>query len=112
MRFLRKGEIGFWRKLTGTSATSWFSASGSLCFMCLTNAFSCHTRLLRPGGTLCVLDISQDYTPSLNMILGEPYVLEYQKSIDNQIKRFRGFLRPRYKDVVPGHVGMWLLQRA
>jgi trans-aconitate methyltransferase len=69
-------------------------------------------RLLKPGGTLAVVDIACDYIPSMSMLSGEPYVIEYQKEIHNQIQRFRGFIRPRYEPVVPGHVGMWLLQRA
>ena len=69
-------------------------------------------RLLKPGGTLAVVDITADYSPSKSMLSGEPYVKEYQKNIHNQIDKFRGFLRPRYETVVPGHVGMWLLQRA
>ena len=69
-------------------------------------------RILKPGGTLAVVDISSDYTPSVSMLAGEPYVIEYQKNIHNQIQRFKGFLRPRYETLVPGHVGMWLLERA
>jgi ubiquinone/menaquinone biosynthesis C-methylase UbiE len=69
-------------------------------------------RLLKPGGTLAVVDITRDYRPSQSMLSGEPYVIEYQKNIHKQIQRFRGFLRPRYEAVVPGHVGLWLLQRA
>ena len=30
-------------------------------------------RVLQPGGTLVVLDISPDYTPSKTMLAGEPY---------------------------------------
>lgn len=63
-------------------------------------------------GTLAVIDISSDYRASPSMLAGEPYVLEYQQSIHTQLQRFKGFLRPRYEDIVPGHVGMWLLQRA
>lgn len=37
-------------------------------------------RVLQPGGTLAILDISKDYTPSDSMLAGEPYVLEYQKN--------------------------------
>jgi ubiquinone/menaquinone biosynthesis C-methylase UbiE len=69
-------------------------------------------RLLKPGGTLAVVDITSDYIPSKSMLLGEPYVMDYQKEIHNQIQQFRGFIRPRYEPVLPGHVGMWLLQRA
>lgn len=30
-------------------------------------------RLLQPGGTLAVIDICTDYTPSKSMLAGEPY---------------------------------------
>lgn len=50
-------------------------------------------RLLQPGGTLAVIDICTDYTPSKSMLAGEPYVLEYQKNIHNQLRSFKGFAR-------------------
>jgi ubiquinone/menaquinone biosynthesis C-methylase UbiE len=69
-------------------------------------------RLLQPGGTLAVIDISTDYKPSSTMLKGEPYVLEYQKNIHHQLESLKGFLRPEYKTLVPGHVGMWILRRS
>merc|ERR1712224_982300 len=48
-------------------------------------------RLLREGGTLAVVDISSEYRPSRTMLAGEPYVVEYQKNIDRQLRPFRGF---------------------
>ena len=69
-------------------------------------------RLLQPGGTLAVVDISADYTPSKSMLAGEPYVKEYQQNIHRQLKKFKGFARSKYKIVVPGHVGMWTLKRS
>merc|ERR1712124_239530 len=48
-------------------------------------------RLLREGGTLAVGDISSEYRPSRTMLAGEPYVVEYQKNIDRQLRPFRGF---------------------
>jgi ubiquinone/menaquinone biosynthesis C-methylase UbiE len=68
-------------------------------------------RLLTPGGTLAVIDISVDYKPSASMLRGEPYVTEYQQNIHNQIFSSEGFGRKSYRDVVPNHLGMWLLQR-
>lgn len=50
-------------------------------------------RLLQPGGTLAVIDICAEYTPSKSMLAGEPYVLEYQKNIHNQLRSFKGFAR-------------------
>jgi ubiquinone/menaquinone biosynthesis C-methylase UbiE len=69
-------------------------------------------RLLHTGGTLAVIDISTDYEPSYSMLLGEPYVLEYQSNIHRQLASLKGFFRPEYRVLVPGHVGMWLLKRA
>ncbi|KAL3910979.1 MAG: hypothetical protein SGARI_001866 [Bacillariaceae sp.] len=69
-------------------------------------------RILQPGGTLAVVDISTDYTPSDTMLAGEPYVLEYQKNIHRQLKSMRGFSKVRYEDIVPNHVGMWTLKRS
>lgn len=69
-------------------------------------------RLLSPGGTLAVVDISTDYVPSENMLRGEPYVQEYQKNIHRQLEAFKGFERARYKEIVPHHLGMWTLKRS
>ena len=50
-------------------------------------------RLLKPEGILAVVDINpQDYTPSPTMLAGEPYVIEYQKTIERQmwiLKRYQ-----------------------
>jgi ubiquinone/menaquinone biosynthesis C-methylase UbiE len=69
-------------------------------------------RLLTTGGTLAVVDISTDYVPSASMLLGEPYVQEYQKNIHRQLGTFRGFERARYQEIVPHHLGMWTLKRS
>jgi ubiquinone/menaquinone biosynthesis C-methylase UbiE len=68
-------------------------------------------RLLNAGGTLAIIDISTDYKPSSSMLLGEPYLLEYQSNIQSQLMNLKGFFRPEYKVLVPGHVSMWLLKR-
>jgi ubiquinone/menaquinone biosynthesis C-methylase UbiE len=69
-------------------------------------------RVLQPGGTLAVVDICTDYTPSDSMLAGEPYVLEYQKNIHRQLRSMRGFSKVRYETIVPKHVGMWILKRS
>jgi ubiquinone/menaquinone biosynthesis C-methylase UbiE len=69
-------------------------------------------RLLSPGGILAVVDISTQYTPSPTMLVGEPYVQEYQKNINRQLMNIQGFERPKYKDIVPHHLGMWTLKRS
>ena len=72
-------------------------------------------RLLAPGGTLAVIDIATDYTPSPGMLAGEPYVREYQANIHRQLfqQTTKGyFVNAKYQTVVPKHLGMWTLKRA
>ena len=66
-------------------------------------------RLLKVGGTLAVVDISPTYTPSKYMLAGEPFVIEYQQNIDKQLANVPGLRLSKRKEVVPGHVNMWLL---
>jgi ubiquinone/menaquinone biosynthesis C-methylase UbiE len=66
-------------------------------------------RLLKVGGTLAVVDISPKYTPSKYMLAGEPFVIEYQQNIDKQLESVEGFKFSKRKEIVPGHVNMWLL---
>lgn len=68
-------------------------------------------RVLQPGGTLAVIDISTDYTPSKPMLAGEPYVLEYQKNIHRQMRSLKGFTKVQYQHLVQDHVGIWILKR-
>lgn len=68
-------------------------------------------RLLKPMGTLAVVDISTEYKPSEAMLSGEPYVLDYQKQIHSQLRNAPGFDRARYQSVIPNHLGMWTLRR-
>lgn len=69
-------------------------------------------RLLKPGGKLAIVDISPvGYEPSPSMLAGEPYILEYQKNISNQIEKIQGFHELKTKDVIPGLVTMWTLTR-
>lgn len=68
-------------------------------------------RVLQPGGTLAVIDICTDYKPSQSMLMGEPYILEYQKNIHRQMRTITGFSNRRYETIVKNHVGMWTLKR-
>jgi ubiquinone/menaquinone biosynthesis C-methylase UbiE len=69
-------------------------------------------RLLKAGGTLALVDISPEYSPSETMLSGEPYVQEYQENIQQQMASLQGFAKSEYRVVVPGPVSMWLLERA
>mmetsp|Transcript_20157 Transcript_20157/g.50164 ORF Transcript_20157/g.50164 Transcript_20157/m.50164 type:complete len:223 (+) Transcript_20157:78-746(+) len=66
-------------------------------------------RLLRPGGMLAVVDISQDYEPSPSMLSGEPYLMEYQKNFPKQMATLAGFRLHSQEIVVPGHVAVHTL---
>jgi SAM-dependent methyltransferase len=68
-------------------------------------------RILAPGGTLAIVDISKDYEPSPSMLAGEPYVLEYQQNIDRQLEGMSGFQDLSCKAVIPGHVTVWMLRK-
>jgi hypothetical protein len=57
-----------------------------------------------------LIDISPDYEPSNWMLSGEPYVKEYQTTIDKQVRKFVGF-KEWEKTLLPGHVKMWMQQR-
>lgn len=69
-------------------------------------------RLLRRGGHLAIIDICPTYEPSPHMLAGEPFVVEYQQNIDEQLASLPGFNFKKRKVVVPGHVNMWLLELA
>lgn len=60
---------------------------------------------------MAVVDICEDFVPSATMLAGEPYVLEYQKNICQQIDSVQGFVNKEVKDIVPGHVKMWVMTR-
>lgn len=69
-------------------------------------------RLLKSGGKLAVIDICpREYVPVPSMLAGEPYVLEYQQNIEEQMNKFQGFHDLEMKKCIPGHVTMWLATR-
>jgi ubiquinone/menaquinone biosynthesis C-methylase UbiE len=68
-------------------------------------------RLLSKGGTLVVVDICPTYEPSPTMLAGEPFVLEYKETIQDQMRALKGFADFDVKSVVQGHVVMWTLTR-
>lgn len=50
-----------------------------------------------------IIDISPEYKSSKLMLSGEPYLLDYQKTIENTMKDY-SFERSEY---IPNHVTMW-----
>jgi len=69
-------------------------------------------RLLKPGGTLAIVDISPNYEPSPSMLSGEPYLKEYQANFRTQLSSLRGFASDKEEIVVPGHVILHVLTKA
>ena len=51
-----------------------------------------------------ILDIAPDYKPSDMMLMGEPYLLEYQKNIYKDLENFEADV------LIPGHIHMWTLK--
>lgn len=73
--------------------------------------------LLKENGYILIIDIDENYNPSPSMLLGEPYLIEYQKTFRNTLKYFinnnyftvvdNNLLKPWIKD----HVTYTLLQK-
>jgi ubiquinone/menaquinone biosynthesis C-methylase UbiE len=68
-------------------------------------------RLLMPGGWAAILDISPSFEPSHSMLAGEPYILEYQANIQDQLERMEGLTLWETVDLVPGQVALWILKK-
>ena len=64
-------------------------------------------RILKPGGTLMVLDIAQTYEPSDAMAAGEPYVYGYMKNIRRDLDS-AGFARVEESYLVKDRATLWL----
>ena len=69
-------------------------------------------RLLAPGGTVCVLDIAPDYTPSRYMLPGEPYLPGYLDLFDDDCDFFADLLKDQlaaaYRDtIIPKRLNLW-----
>ena len=69
-------------------------------------------RLLKRGGYLATVDICPSYKPADAMLVGKPFVLEYQQNIESQLANLKRFRLSKFKLVVPGHVNLWLLTAA
>jgi hypothetical protein len=58
-----------------------------------------------------VVDIHHDFTPLPSMLVGEPYVLEYLRNFQRQIKSLQGFVNFNNSVVIDNHVSMWTITR-
>jgi ubiquinone/menaquinone biosynthesis C-methylase UbiE len=68
-------------------------------------------RLLTPGGYAAILDISPSFTPNLSMLAGEPYILEYQANITEQLQQAEGLTLWKTVELVAGQVALWILKK-
>ena len=58
-----------------------------------------------------IVDISPSYAPSMLMLTGEPFIMDYLASIDTEVREIcedEGYPY-RSMDVIPGHVRMWTI---
>jgi ubiquinone/menaquinone biosynthesis C-methylase UbiE len=69
------------------------------------------SRLLMPGGWAAILDISPTFTPSYSMLAGEPYILEYQANINEQLHKVEGLIPCETVHLVPDQVTLWILKK-
>ena len=62
-------------------------------------------------GPVCVMDVCPSYSPSWGMLVGEPYLLEYQKHMDRDVADVARMTHRRLarRELVPGHVVLWTL---
>lgn len=74
-------------------------------------------KLLKSDGVLLIVDISENYNPSIPMLLGEPYILDYQENIRTTLNHFimcEKFTTPEthfLNEYMPGHVTVSLLRK-
>ena len=64
-----------------------------------------------PHGQVWIVDIHEDYKPSLMMQSGEPYVLDYLSNITKSLKQIaHDAQRPlEIRSVIEGHVRLWIM---
>lgn len=82
--------------------------------------------LLKTGGVFAIADVSSYYRASTGMLIGEPYLLEYQKTVNDTIDdyirsgKFRVIRIPEvpynprssnFQEWIPGHVMVTLLEK-
>tara|TARA_Y100000389_G_scaffold204989_1_gene261685 strand:- start:2402 stop:3094 length:693 start_codon:yes stop_codon:yes gene_type:complete len=60
---------------------------------------------LKSMGAILIVDIDMEYKPSDMMLSGEPYIIDYLKNVQSDIKQV--FPKVVEKVIVPGHVRMW-----
>lgn len=74
--------------------------------------------LLRDQGVIAIVDVSMDYDPSSTMLLGEPYILDYQDTFEDTLDhvltstKFRQYNGDEFlTEWVPGHVDLTILRK-
>lgn len=73
--------------------------------------------LLKSDGILLIVDISENYNPSIGMLLGEPYILDYQENIRPTLNHFiicDKFISPEtdfMNEWIPNHVMVSLMRK-
>lgn len=73
--------------------------------------------LLKPDGIIAIADISETYVPSIGMLLGEPYVLDYQETFRHtlndvlQSEKFMDVDGFFMKNWIDGHLQVTILRK-
>ena len=73
--------------------------------------------LLKDNGILVIVDVCETYNPSFGMLLGEPYILDYQKTFSNTVDNFisHGYFKHEKSDLnrkwIHGHVSVSTLRK-
>ncbi len=75
--------------------------------------YSVLSNMLRVASTAIIVDIASTYAPSDRMLVGEPYLLEYLKNIEDDIDTISNQQNTSTNkfEIVPGRVAMWKLTR-
>jgi ubiquinone/menaquinone biosynthesis C-methylase UbiE len=68
-------------------------------------------RVVRPDGVFAIIDVAPTFEPSISMLAGEPYILEYKANIITQVADHPSFDPLDSFELVRGQVYMWILRR-
>ena len=62
-------------------------------------------------GEIWLIDINPEYNPSISMLAGEPYLLDYLKDIESTILKASIPYRLSVVDVIPDRVRGWIIRK-